>query len=584
MNKIKLLDDTLINKIAAGEVIDRPSSVVKELVENSIDAQSTKIMIYIEGGGIKKIQVRDNGIGIEKDSIPMAFKRHATSKISKNNDLFNINTLGFRGEALPSIGSISRVLVESSHNNSDGYSTNINYGLIDEIQPSSISSGTNVVITDLFTNVPARMKFLKAEKTELNSIYKYLKKVFISFPSIHFILNVNSKEIYNLIPDRLINRINEIFSNIKENLIPISYSHSSFKISGYIGNLTTLKKSNSEQFLFVNNRSIKSKSLSKTIMNCFQNLISRGEYPFYSIFIDIDSKEIDVNVHPQKSEIKFKNEWVLIQNLSTAIKVALKNKIHVLPRYSNKFNYDSANNFQQSKLNLKSNKDIEVPTINPINDAESFTSKVDKAVDRIESHFEPELINEYIDIDKIHQIHKKYLLTEISSGLILVDQHVAHERVIFEQAVDAINNSALTSQTLLFPITIKLTPERFGALSDIYIYLKRIGFDIREFGVNTIIVEGVPLETRPGNEEIILNEILDVYLDQGKKNADFIDIIAASYSCKAAIKAGEFLEPVERQKLINNLFSTKHPYYCPHGRPIIVKLDIDEIDKRFERY
>ena len=564
INKVIKLNDKLINQIAAGEVVDNPASVIKELIENSIDAKSKSIKIFIEDGGKKSILILDDGYGMHKEDLINAFERFATSKIENEEDLENINTLGFRGEALPSISSVSKITIKSKNNKNIGHLLEIDGGKILDSKPDSIDKGTSIHVKNLFFNVPARLKFLKKDTTEYQKILVLFKVFALSNPEISFSLYNEKKEIYHLPSSNLESRIINIYgTDYKNSLIEVDFIQDEFKVSGYIGNLSLVKKRRGNQFTFINGRYILNPLINQTVYNSYDSLISRGEFPFFLLNLKLNNSFIDVNVHPKKTEIKFKNELQIQHIVKKSVSKALKNKIEVIPNlYTPKENYNS--------------QIIDLP-FNELNKNRNDISK--ETVDKMFTDNNLALSNDM----KVWQIHNKYILTEISSGLIVIDQHVAHERILYEMAKKSLDGKGLNSQKLMFPITINYTPEDFNNLLDILPYLNKIGFDIREFGNNSVIIEGSPPELSNGKEKEVIDDILDNFIEHKQLNSSFIDYMAATYSCKAAIKAGDKLDESECINLIDKLFSTKHPYYCPHGRPIIINLSINDLDKRFER-
>ena len=564
INKVIKLNDKLINQIAAGEVVDNPASVIKELIENSIDAKSKSIKIFIEDGGKKSILILDDGHGMHKEDLINAFERFATSKIENEEDLENINTLGFRGEALPSISSVSKITIKSKNNKNIGHLLEIDGGKILDSKPDSIDKGTSIHVKNLFFNVPARLKFLKKDTIEYQKILVLFKVFALSNPEISFSLYNEKKEIYHLPSSNLESRIINIYGiDYKNSLIEVNFIQDEFKVSGYIGNLSLVKKRRGNQFTFINGRYILNPLINQTVYNSYDSLISRGEFPFFLLNLKLNNSFIDVNVHPKKTEIKFKNELQIQHIVKKSVSKALKNKIEVIPNlYTPKENYNS--------------QIIDLP-FNELNKNRNDISK--ETVDKMFTDNNLALSNDM----KVWQIHNKYILTEISSGLIVIDQHVAHERILYEMAKKSLDGKGLNSQKLMFPITINYTPEDFNNLLDILPYLNKIGFDIREFGNNSVIIEGSPPELSNGKEKEVIDDILDNFIEHKQLNSSFIDYMAATYSCKAAIKAGDKLDESECINLIDKLFSTKHPYYCPHGRPIIINLSINDLDKRFER-
>ena len=604
MSKIKLLSSNLVNQIAAGEVIERPFSVIKELVENSIDAKSTQINIMIEDGGHKSLQVFDNGIGMSKDDLELAFKRHATSKIETQNDLAKIETLGFRGEALPSIASVAQLSAKSiERGNSDGFELTIHGGEVKSLVPTAGLSGTQITVKNLFYNIPARRKFLKKSDTEKRKIIELIRQFMLSNPQIGFALSGNNKEIYNVSTSTLENRIKDIFGKkFLNSLLPVELTKSPYKISGFTGNLNTTKKRQGDQFLFLNGRFIKDRLLSSAVFSAYRSLISRGEYPFFVLFLQVPLDTVDINVHPSKLEVRFQNEWHIYHVIKSSISCSLEDILKVIPEYDPSLIYynkqsDSRDESQLPFFGNKANPLVEnLAPRNPSDiDLNEFQLggqvtgdieadfQIDRAHERIVKSNEINTEDQIVS-DIIWQLHNKYLITEIKSGLVIIDQHVAHERVLYESARLAIDGNGMASQTVLFPQTLSLQPDEYSNLLNIIPYLEKIGFKLREFGENSVIIEGVPIDVNWGTEREVISEILEKYMHNNDLDASFIDYIASIFACKAAVKAGDPLTLEERKHLIDKLFATNHPYYCPHGRPIIINLSMDDLDKRFERH
>ncbi|MBC8311246.1 MAG: DNA mismatch repair endonuclease MutL [Candidatus Marinimicrobia bacterium] len=604
MSKIKLLSSHLINQIAAGEVIERPFSVIKELVENSIDAKSSQIDILIEDGGHKAIQVFDNGIGMTKVDLELAFQRHATSKIATQDDLAKISTLGFRGEALPSIASVSQLTAKSIvKDNNDGFELSIYGGEVKSLEPIAGLHGTQISVKNLFYNIPARRKFLKKSDTEQRKIVELIRQFMLSNPNIGFSLSANSKEIYKVSPNTLEIRIKDIFGkNFSNSLLPVNLTKSPYEISGFTGNLNTTKKRQGDQYLFLNGRFIKDRLLSSAVFSAYKSLISRGEFPFFVLFLQVPLDTVDINVHPAKLEVRFQNEWHIYHVIKSAISNALEDILKVIPEYDPSLIYynkpkESSEVSQLPFTNSQSNSLVEnlapreganinlseVPFGNMQKNDIEEDFRVDRAHERIvQSHTGAPI--EKVVSDIIWQLDNKYLITEIKSGLIIIDQHVAHERVLYESARAAMDGNGMTSQTVLFPQTLTLQPDEYSNLLNIIPYLDKIGFKLREFGDCSVIIEGIPIDVNWGTEKEVIGEILEKYMHNSELDASFIDYIASTFACKAAVKAGDPLNPEERKHLIDKLFATSHPYYCPHGRPIIINLSLDDLDKRFERH
>ena len=576
---IKLLSEDLQNKISAGEVVERPASVIKELLENSLDAGSKKINIVIEQGGHQLIQVRDDGVGIPKNQIPLAIKRFHTSKIEKLDDLFSINTLGFRGEALASIASVAHLSIISSYESDEGAELSIVNGKLGNLVPAPNIGGTQITIRDLFYNTPARRKFLKTTRTEGRKIIDMVRRFGLSRPSIGFTLVVDGKKIIELFPEKFDERIGSLFDNTyKKNLIPIEIAKTDYIFSGYIGNLNLIRKRYGEQFIFMNGRYIKDRLLNSAVYSAYQSLVKRGEYPFFVINIQMPYDQVDVNVHPMKTEVRFHDEWRVYHVLKSGVNESLSKILNTIPNFQkNNSNVDSF--FQVStkqsgfRFNSGYSEEINNSNIDKVDRAKTYASNLVSNNDELED----------FNIERIWQIHKRYIVSEINSGLVIIDQHVAHERVLYEECLAAFESKVVSSQTLLFPEEINFAKDEYDILLEIFPYLKKIGFKIREGEDSKIYVEATPADISWGEEKKIIKEIIDEFISTRKTYSSYKEALAASYACKAAVKAGDIMTNSEMMVLVNRLFSTEHPYYCPHGRPIIIQLSLDELDRRFER-
>ena len=573
MAKIHLLSTDLRNKIAAGEVVERPASVVKELVENSLDANATEITIVIEKGGHQLIQVSDNGGGISPDDMNMAVQRYTTNKIETIDDLFNINSLGFRGEALASIASVSEMEMASCINGDGGFAVSILDGEAGEIMPAEPVRGTRIDVRNLFYNTPARKKFLKSQRVEFRQIVAMARRYGLAYPEVAFKLYHDDKEILNIQIESLKERINNLLDpTYSDHLLEVNTVKGDFAISGYVGSLNLVRSRPGEQYIFLNRRFIKHRLLNNAVYSAYQSLLKRGEYPFYVLNLVQPADQVDVNVHPMKIEVRFKDEWRLYHVLKSAVADALRSILDTIPDFSKMETQfpEFGNSLQQATLSLSA---VDTPIQQGLQRAKTY-------MDRLS---EKKSEGEEVSTGNIWQIHDKYIVSQINSGLVIIDQHVAHERVLFEDALNAFEKAPLGAQTLLFPETLEFSADEFSVLLDILPNLNKLGFRMQEFGKNTVMVEAIPSEMVWGNEKTIIRDIMDSYLENKKKYSSWQEGLAASYSCHAAVKAGDPLTIQEMQALVNRLFATNHPYYCPHGRPIIVQLSIEELDKRFER-
>ena len=574
MGRIKLLSDDLKNKIAAGEVVERPASVVKELIENSLDSGATEIDVIVKGGGNVSVQVIDNGVGLEKDDLLIAFARHSTSKIESVEDLSTIDTLGFRGEALSSIASVAKVKALSSVNGEDsGYEISVSGDEISQPEPVALSKGTAISVSDLFFSIPARRKFLKSAQVELRHIIRTVRRFGLCHPNVRFTLTADDKEVMTFVPMTLIDRIAAVHDpSYRENLLEVNHLAGPFVITGYVGNLNLVRKRRGEQNLFLNGRYIVNKLLNSAIYSAYQSLVSRGEFPFFVITLEVPLDTVDVNVHPMKIEVRFRDEWRVYHALKTAVTEALNDILSTVPDF-----LKPSESFPSSGGQAGFSFPQSAPS------AILSRQSVERAKSYVQTMGETQTEEEGVNLENIWQVHTKYIVSEIKSGLVVIDQHVAHERVLFEQAMDAMEGNPLPSQSLLFPEVVELPIEDFSTLLELLPYLEKIGFRMKEFGKNTVMIEGVPSELGWGNEREVLTEIIDTYRNQQKAQPSFMEAVAASFACKAAVKAGDVLTQEEMQSLVDRLFATQHPYYCPHGRPIMVNLSLDELDRRFER-
>ena len=577
------LSKDLRNKISAGEVVERPASVVKELLENSIDAGSTEIEIVLEKGGHQTIQVRDNGCGMAADDLPASVKRYHTSKISELDDLFAINTLGFRGEALASISSVADLSIISSNGNGEGAELPIKSGKLGKVQPAPEIGGTEITIRNLFYNTPARKKFLKSPRVELRKVIDVVRRFGLSYPEVSFSLISDDKKIISVLSESLEERINSLFDKTyRKNLLSITITKGDYTFTGFVGNLNLVRRRPGEQYLFLNRRFIKDRLLNSAVYSAYRSLVKRGEFPFFVINLAIPADQVDVNVHPMKIEARFKDEWRVYHVLRSGVNDTIQPILKTIPDLE-KRQYDYQSYFKetttqkdskQAKMNFRRQEPIE----NILQ-----TTQLKRAKDYASNLAIPGTEADNIIIDRIWQIHSKYIISEINSGLVIIDQHVAHERVLYEEAMMAFESTSMASQTLLFPELLEFSSDEFDGLLDILPYLEKIGFKVKKVGDYSISVEATPSDVSWGNERQVIRDIIDDFIETRKTSSSYKESIAASFACKAAVKAGDKLTHDELQLLVNRLFATEHPYYCPHGRPIIVQMSLEELDKRFER-
>ena len=578
MKPILSLPEDLRNKISAGEVVERPASIVKELLENSIDAGATEITIVVEKGGHQLIQVRDNGHGITADGLTQAFLRYTTSKISKVDDLFKIRTLGFRGEALASIASVSEINVASSVDESPGYQMDLVNGVTDAIKAAPPIGGTEITVRNLFYNTPARKKFLKSATTEFRQIVKMLRRFGLEFPEVSFQLVHNDKTILNLTPESLEERIIALTDpSYGDQLLPVNMIKGDYNISGFIGTLNLVRGRPGDQYLFVNRRFIQNRLLNSAVYSAYESLVKRGEYPFSLLNLVLPPDQLDVNVHPRKIEVRFTDEWRIYHVVKSAVREALASILATIPSFEQ--HVEQMVTFGKE---IDPNQRQEPLWFTPAKQSDSGAD-LQRAKEYVSNLADQKEEASAIEGSIMWQVHDKYIISQINSGLVIIDQHVAHERVLFEDALLAFDSTPLSAQTLLFPEILEFSTDEYSVLLDILPYLEKLGFRMKENGQNKILLEAIPSDMGWGNENSVIRDIIDHYVANREKSSSYVENLAASFACHAAVKAGDSLTIEEMQVLVNRLFATKHPYYCPHGRPIIVQLSLEELDQRFER-
>lgn len=607
MGEIKLLNDNLISQIAAGEVVERPANAIKELVENSIDAGAKNIIIEIEEGGKKLIKVSDDGNGIEKDDLEMAVMRHATSKIQEEKDLWEILSLGFRGEALSSIGSVSRVALKSRRTDSDtGYELIIEGGELINKTEIAMNVGTIVVVKDLFFNTPARRKFLKNDSTELSNISSILYSIALGHPEISFKLSHNGKVVFDLkqvsnFKSRIIDVYGESFS---EALLPIYYGGAVFQMDGFIGKPTISRSNSKHQFFFVNGRFIRQNAMSALVKQAYHSMLMENKSPVFFINISINPENIDVNVHPKKTEIRFLNQQEIILVLYKMVKHALEQN-NLMPRglindissnfekkensSSNSFGSNSYNNYSGHSKSFQKSGYPPVNRSASLNNAamdfsKSILGNNEEAIDNDLKSSESENVFPG-ELKVLTQLNRSYIVAEDNSELILIDQHAGHERVRYEELMDQYENQNKDIQILLIPQLVELRSDEKIIIEENLQVFKDLGFDIQDFGGNSFNVYSVPkFLVNEKLEEVIKGVIDDIINSQkASKFQGKTEAIITYMACRSAIKFGQKLSDEEMYSLIVQMKSLKRPYTCPHGRPTMVSLNMESLNKMFGR-
>ncbi len=613
-NKIKILPENIASKIAAGEVIQRPGSVVKELLENSVDADAMNIDVIVKKAGKNLIQVCDDGSGMTEEDAILSVHKHATSKIVAFEDLESIKTLGFRGEALSSMAAVAQLEIRTETKDEEigtVIKSNESGSFIKE--KGSFPKGTCVLVKNLFYNTPARRKFLKTDATELKHIIDTFNKTALSHPDIHFRFYNADDLIFNYTAGNLEERVKQVFAdNMPDALIPVDERTDYLSMYGYIGKPSLLKKSKGDQYLYLNKRYIISKQINHAVFSAYENLLEKGDYPFFLLFLEIDPERIDVNVHPSKLEVKFDDEKDIYNFVLSVIKKSLGTQ-DLVPSMIFSDELDSEEKLVVDKFSPTKKHDFSdrpfIQRHKPVTprfsdedidrifssitedtitrtDDKPVTHPFDKLTENEVQHttIEHETKSYETESPFIFQLHNKYILSQIKTGLMIIDQHVAHERVLYEKALNRFEADIPFSQQLLFPRTVKLDPGRYELVKELNPSLNKLGFEIKISGKNKIVIEGVPDDVKKGSEEKVLLEMIEEYAtNQREKKLEQKDNLAKSFSCKAAVKAGDKLSEKEMRLLIDQLFATSMPYVCPHGRPIVIKISLTEFDRRFGR-
>lgn len=613
MGKIKILAENVANKIAAGEVVERPSSVVKELVENSLDADSTEIIVEIKNGGKELIRVIDNGTGMSYDDAILSISRHATSKIQSIKDLESITTFGFRGEALPSIASVSQFeLITKQMDSIEGTRIRVEGGVTKDVEYIGCSQGTRVTVSNLFYNVPARRKFLKSNATELDHIIKYVTWAGLAYPQVAFKLISNDRVIIdarkcNSIMERIYTLFGKDFS---ENIVNLDMNLENIGINAFIGKPGFTKANRDYQLFFLNLRPIRSNLLSAAVSNAFKSILPKGRYPVAIVFLRIDPSFVDINVHPAKLEVRFRDERIVYSEVMRCLTIAMQDQ-----------NYIPQINVPMEDIPLPTDTEPKVhesieKISKPVNLRKfEIERSISKFIDRQEKmapkppartysklerneHFvrqSEEFQNKQIYRDEktinIENVQLKtrlfntYIIAESGDEVLFIDQHIADERVIYEKLKKQVEHELVQSQGLLLPITVELSPAQ-ALVSEIAInMLSSMGFDIEPFGGNTIIIRAIPSVIQRGDIKQMVIDIIERTADSYDKldSLELQNELLITTACHSSIQAGDNISDIEAMNLIKELFRTEQPFLCPHGRPIIVRMNRSELDEKFQR-
>ncbi|MGE5569406.1 MAG: DNA mismatch repair endonuclease MutL [Rhodospirillales bacterium] len=634
MGRIRILSDDVANKIAAGEVVERPASVVKELLENSLDAGASRLRIEVESGGRRLIRVTDNGCGMLRDDAMLAFERHATSKLSSAKDLLSISTLGFRGEALPSVASVSRLLLETrAAGEETGTRVEIVGGKMIRAEEAALAPGTQVTVRDLFFNVPARKKFLRSEQTELAHIASLVTHYSLASPDKTFLLTSDGKELLNVTPvENLRDRVYQVFgSQTLDELVDLGVRTADrtgerlYTLRGFVSRPQVQKLNRNSIFLFINGRLIRDRLLLHAITSAYRNLIPPGTFPFVLLFIECDAGEVDVNVHPSKTEVRFREQSFVHDFVRDALRQALIEAKPVsaipLPASAQPAARAPYSEFSQALVDQSWQGPSEMPrparalddalpefTLRapqrpparfdfggegiPVREQPSPEPPLRLPVPETHGGFPPELVPDLsqsltalADLRPLGQIHDSFIVAAGRDGLWIVDQHVAHERILFEKVLKQRAAGRVETQRLLMPLVIQLTPAQQADHDRIAGEMEALGFETEPFGQRTIAVKAAPAGVNPADIERVIFEILEI-ADRELRHVSLDDLrrgIAASIACRAAIKVNMRLDQDKMEWLLKSLAATDCPMSCPHGRPIALRYSLRDILKGFHR-
>jgi DNA mismatch repair protein MutL len=598
---IQLLPDHVANQIAAGEVVQRPASVVKELLENAIDAGATSIKLLLKDAGKTLIQVLDDGKGMSPTDARMSFERHATSKIKKAEDLFNLCTKGFRGEALASIAAIAHVELKTKQENEElGTSIKIEGSKVISQDFISTSKGTSIAVKNLFYNIPARRNFLKSNTVETRHIIDEFQRVALAHPTIAFLMHHNNNEVYHLKSSNLRKRIVSVFgTKMNEKLVPINEQTDIVSIEGFVAKPEFSKRKRGEQFFFVNDRFIKSSYLNHAVVNAFDGLLEQGSHPSYFLYLTVPANTIDINIHPTKTEIKFDNEKALYAMLRATVKHSL-GQYNVAPilDFNRDSNLDTPYRLNTSTSSAKTPRISVDPDFNPFKELEQkeirFPYNREKQTESWESLYtstavtdeerQSELFDNQQEIktQKTFQIQRKYLLSSIKSGVVLINQSLAHQRILYEDFLESITVKEANSQQLLFPVKISFSSQEIEMIYTMKAELENAGFSFDDFTKESVTIKGIPVSVTESKITIILEELLnDINLEVPDASFSHFDVMAKSFAKTLSIKTGTQLSEREQESLVNNLFSCKEPTISPFGKSIFKTLTLNEIDNLF---
>lgn len=576
MARIKKLTPETTGKIAAGEVVERPFNVIKELVENSLDASARRIVLEIEGGGKRSIRIDDDGTGIAADDMTRAVENYSTSKISDIEDIYRVRSLGFRGEALASINAVSRMTIRSMEEGADvgrevhWVATELRYD-----GPFVRTVGTEIVVEDLFFNLPARKKFLSSDASETRRIVSSIQGFALAWPQTAFVMHSNGREVLSFPAGTLEERVEMVLGpSVFPHLKTFSRTDGRIEVNGYISMPSMTKGNRSSQFMFVNGRAVKDRLLGHAVRQAYQSIIPGDRFPIVVLMLEIPPEMLDINVHPAKAEVRFENERDIHRLVSSAVREALEDRTisfrdKVESVYKSIFPRDESAE-TEGESGSPGTYIADEPGRSDWLFQESPQPLFDKDSGKVQSQ---------VSTGLYWQLHDSYIMIQIRGGMVIIDQHAAHERILYDKARRNIEGEKAVVQSLLFPATLELSPDEYDRFETVINTLPNLGFEAEPFGMRTIIVRGIPAGVRNWDDGRLLRTILS---DLGR-GLPATDSILRSFACHSAVRAGERLSLEEMESLTDQLFATEFPFTCPHGRPTMLRVEMRELEKRFQR-
>ena len=608
-DRIRILSDEIANRIAAGEAVERPGSVIKELVENAIDAGADRIVAEVSGGGKETIRVSDNGCGMTREDALLALERHATSKIADLSDLRTLRTLGFRGEALPSIAAVSRMVIETRDSEElQGTRVRVESGRVRDVSSTGRDRGTTVAVHGLFFNVPARRKFLKGVETEFKHVSDALTGLALAYPSVAFVLSHNGREILNLARSERQHRLEAVFGvRFGRDAVFLDGERHGVRVWGFAGRPELARKSGAQQATVVNGRWVRDRGVTFAVHDGFGGLLVKGFHPAFALLLDLDPSRLDVNVHPAKREVRFADETRVYSAVAEVVRAGLREE-DLVPEVADGI----ASPAIPAGAAAQATPDLAGGIADAPVEQEAYLSEplgledVQMALsltvrktaggrrEQTDSAADTDLADEEtVDQVPVWQVHDRYVLAHIKNGLIFVDQHLAHQRMIYEQTLSLFESNAGLGQRLLFPVTLDFGLRQIHRVREAMPLLEAMGFGIRDFGANTVVVDAIPVELKVWEDGRLLQEIVDELGERERQSSvpaggqkAFSPLehrLAAAYARHTAIRTGERLSAREMRALIDRLFATREPFVCPQGRPTVVKMSLDELDRQFNR-